>query len=181
LNPLRIGRNVVGFVAGPVAELISPAVKGTLALRALGLAKIPLIFFVSPSVVEDSETGCVIRIPLNRRTRNHLGAMYFAALCMGADLAGGFSAWRRIEEANRRLRGKRKLALIFTDFSAEFLKRAEGDVLFSCQKGPEIRELVEKVVQTGERQEVTLPIIATVPEKLGNEPVARFKITLSVK
>ncbi len=78
-------------------------------------------------------------------------------------------------------RRKLKISLIFKDFQAEFLKRAEGDTHFTCWDGKAIQEGLDKAASTGERQNVTLPIIATVPSKTGAEPVARFVLTLSLK
>jgi hypothetical protein len=40
---------------------------------------------------------------------------------------------------------------------------------------------VQKVITSKDRVNLEVPVIATVPEKLGNEPVAEFKITLSMK
>ena len=41
-------------------------------LRWFGLARVPLIGWVRARIVELGERRCVIRIPLTRRTRNHL-------------------------------------------------------------------------------------------------------------
>jgi hypothetical protein len=71
--------------------------------------------------------------------------------------------------------------LIFKDFHAEFLKRPEGDVHFSCEEGREINDLVAKARKSGERESLPVHITARVPSKLGEEPVARFILTLSVK
>ena len=49
----------------------------TVRLRLWTLANIPLLFFLRPSVVEASPQRTVVRIPLPRRSRNHLGSMYF--------------------------------------------------------------------------------------------------------
>ncbi|HUP57332.1 MAG TPA: DUF4442 domain-containing protein [Bdellovibrionota bacterium] len=141
----------------------------------MSLAKIPLLFFTAPSVVEVSERRAEIRIPLNWRTKNHLGCMYFGALAVGADCAGGLIAWNLIETSGE------KMSLIFKDFKAEFLKRAEGDVHFSCEQGKEIRELIAQAVLSGERESFPVHVTARVPSKLGNEPVAEFILTLSVK
>ena len=46
--------------------------------------------------------------------------------------------------------------------------------------GMEIAELVAKAVASDERVEQQLEVIANVPS-LGDEPVARFKLTLSLK
>ena len=147
----------------------------TMRLRLWTLTKIPLLFFLRPSVVTVTERATVIRIPLTRRSRNHLGSMYFGALCAGADLAGALTAMRRIEASGRRI------SLIFKDVKAQFLKRAEGDVLFSCEDGQAVAALVARAIQSGEREEVPVRVVATVPDKLGAEPVADFVLTLSLK
>lgn len=147
----------------------------TTKLRLWTLAKIPLLFFLRPSVVEAGEGRTVIRIPLSRRSRNHLGSMYFGALCAGADLAGALTAMRRIDASGRRI------SLIFKDVKAQFFKRAEGDVLFSCEDGDAVAGLVRRAVESGEREELPVRIVATVPDKLGPEPVAEFVLTLSLK
>jgi acyl-coenzyme A thioesterase PaaI-like protein len=147
----------------------------TTRLRLWALTKIPLLFFLRPSVVEAREGRTVIRIPLSRRSRNHLGSMYFGALCAGADLAGALTAMRRIEASGRRI------SLIFKDLKAQFFKRAEGDVQFCCEDGEAIAGLVRRAIESGEREELPVRIVATVPDKLGPEPVAEFVLTLSLK
>ncbi len=152
-----------------------PLVSETTRLRLWTFAKIPLLFFLRPSVIEASEQRTVIRIPLSRRSRNHLGSMYFGALCAGADLAAALTAMRRIDASGRRV------SLIFKDVTARFHRRAEGDVLFSCEEGEAVTELVRRAIESGEREELPVGVVATVPAKLGDEPVARFVLTLSVK
>lgn len=148
--------------------------KDTLFVRFFGLTKVPLIFFVSPSVVRLDDEQCVIKIPLNRRTKNHLNSMYFGVLATGADLAGGLIAMKEISNS------KRKVALSFKDFHAEFLKRAHGDVHFICTQIPEIKKFVADVIESGERMNFPVYIEAIVPKE-GLEPVAKFTLTLSLK
>ena len=64
---------------------------------------------------------------------------------------------------------------------AEFLKRAEGDVHFTNEDGPAVMQLIERALASGERENATVHVVATVPKKLGDEPVARFEMTLSIK
>lgn len=146
----------------------------TLFVRFFGLTKVPLIFFVSPSVVRLDDQECIVKIPLNRRTKNHLNSMYFGVLATGADLAGGLVAMKEITES------KKKVALSFKDFHAEFLKRAEGDVHFVCTQIPEIKKFVAEVIASGERMNFPVNIEAIVPSE-GPAPVARFVLTLSLK
>ncbi len=90
------------------------------------------------------------------------------------DVTGGFLAMDPIKESGRQIQ------LIFKDFKADFLKRPEGDVHFYCNDGLAIRELVEKTVETGERQNYKMNIEAVVPS-LSLDVVARFELTLSLK
>ena len=149
--------------------------RDTLFLRSFGFLKIPLLYACRPSVLELNEERAVVRIRLNRTTRNHLRSMYFGTLAIGADCAGGIIAAKMIDDA------RANVSLVFKDFTAEFLKRPEGDVHFTCTEGRAIADLVRKTLETGERQNLPVHVLATVPSKLGDEPVARFTLTLSLK
>ncbi len=157
-----------------LSKLFTEKTRETLALRWFGLTRIPLLFYVGVSVAELSPERMVIRIPLKRRTKNHLGSMYFGVLCVGADCAPGAFAMYLIRQQPERI------AMVFKDFQAEFLKRAEGDVHFICDQGKEVTELVALAAASSERVERQIDVIATVPT-LSDEPVARFKLTLSLK
>ncbi|MGE0614049.1 MAG: DUF4442 domain-containing protein [Bacteriovoracia bacterium] len=149
-------------------------------LRAIGFAKIPLLGLCSPRVRELNERRCVVSIPLRRMTKNHLGSMYFGALSIGADCAGGMIAVEQIQKKFGR-GGMKKVALVFKDFQAEFHKRAEGEVHFTCEDGELISRMLEETLRTGERVTEGVQVIATVPRLSGNEPVATFKLGLSLK
>ncbi len=147
----------------------------TALVRLLGL-RIPMILFAGPRVLSLDEAGCEVEIPLGWRTRNRLiGAMYFGVLCVGADLAGGLPAARIM------LARHPGMKLVFADMKAEFLKRADGDVVFRNRDGPRIVEAVARAAATGERVTIPLAVVATVPSRYGDEPVARFTMGLSLK
>ncbi len=147
----------------------------TLFVQLFGFLKVPLIFWVSPSVIKMDDNECIIKIPLNRRTKNHLNSMYFGVLCTGADIAGGLVAMNEITAS------KKKVALSFKDFKAEFLKRAEGDVHFIVTQIPEIKQFVGEVIKSGERMNYNVQIKAVVPKINPDEVVANFSLTLSLK
>src|SRR5258708_499135 len=111
------------------SRALSPMAKETLLQRSFAWRKIPYIYCIKPSVVEMTGDRCVLKVPFLRRNRNHLGSMYFGVRCTGADCSGGLFAMRLIAA------GGGKVSLIFKDFRAEFLKRAEGDVHFTCLDG----------------------------------------------
>jgi hypothetical protein len=122
-----------------------------------------------------TEEKVVLMMSLDRRTRNHVRSMYIGAMVVGVDMVTGFTAMVRIRES------KQKVIPIFKDLTANFLKRAEGDVYFICREGKTITDAVEKTITTGERVNIPVQVTATVPNKFGDEPVAEFTITLSVK
>jgi hypothetical protein len=148
----------------------------TTMVRFWALQNVFFLWLASPKVVELTDDRCVIGIRLNWRTRRRdIRAMYLGTLCMGADVAAGLIAFKLVRER------KAKVSFIFKDIKGEFLKRAEGDVLFTNEDGHIVQDLVRRTTETGERVEGTVHVVATVPSKLGNEPVARFELTLSLK
>ena len=149
--------------------------KATAGVRLWALRNVFLLYFTKPSVLEVNERRCEVRIPLNWRTSNHLKSMYFGALCIGADIAGGLIAFHLMRQL------KAQVSFVFKDVKAEFLKRPEADVHFTCEDGPVIQELMRRTIESGERQEAIVHVVATVPKKLGDEPVAKFELTLSLK
>jgi acyl-coenzyme A thioesterase PaaI-like protein len=150
--------------------------KETLLLRAFAFHKIPLLFMAGPSVVQIDDESCIISLPFQRRNKNHLGSMYFGALCIGADIAGGIMAARLLKKVK-----KGKGSLIFKDMQANFLKRAEGTTYFRCVDGARIAEAVKKAEESLERVDLPVKIIATVPSQFEDSPVAEFTLTLSLK
>lgn len=158
---------------------MSPALerlKQTVGMRLFGWLKIPLLASVRPSVVELSETRCVVRVPLRRWTRNHLGSMYFGALAIGADCAGGLLAMDQIRRSGQ------KVSLVFKAFQATFLKRPEADVYFICEDGEAIRDQVTRALASEERITEPMAIRAAIKAADGSfEPVAEFVLELSLK
>jgi len=154
---------------------IPEKLRNTAYLRTFALLRIPMMFYVAPTVLESSLERCQVVIKLNRRTKNHLGSMYFGVLAIGADCAGGLIAMRAIEE------GGHDVSLVFKDFKADFLKRPESDVVFTCKDGRLIQDMIRETLETGERVSRPIRVTGTCPDKFGDEPVAEFILTLSLK
>ena len=87
--------------------------RDTAMIRMFGMLKVPMLFWIRPSVIELSDERCEIKIPLSRRTKNHLNSMYFGVLACGADCAGGLSAMKQI------LQSDQKVSLAFKEFDAK--------------------------------------------------------------
>jgi hypothetical protein len=150
-------------------------VKYTFFIRSWGFLKVPMIAWLRPVVAEFSEESVVIDIPLFRRSKNHLNSLYFGALCVGADIAGGLLAMHAIEK------NKLPINLVFSDLSVKFLKRATSKTRFTCNDGQKIRELIQSAMAGNERVSSTVTIMATCPDVSINEAVAEFHLTISMK
>ena len=155
--------------------MLSEIQKANLRFKLVGLFQIRMIGFVGARLVEYSDEKTVVRIPLNRKTRNHLNSMYFGALATGADVTGAWIAFDYL------YRTKKNVSVVFKNLNAEFLKRADGDVFFTCTDGPKVLSAFNETIADGERKNVAVNVDATVPSKHGDEPVARFQLVISMR
>jgi hypothetical protein len=137
--------------------------------------KVAMIGYARPRLLILNEHTIVIRIPLTRRTRNHLNSMYFGALAVGADLAGGFHGFYHAGLANC------SVSLAFKSFQAQFLRRPEADVYFVCNQGDVVKAMIAESKTTGKRINKSIVIKAYTHYPDQPEEVADFILELSIK
>jgi hypothetical protein len=165
---LQTGTTRTGFNMGSLRKI-------NWFLKAFGLFKVPLIAYVNPKVTHFDDQSVVVKIKLKRRSKNHLGSMYFGALAIGADVAGGISAVIFAESLNQ------KISLAFKSVKGEFIKRPEDDVVFTCADGEVIQAMIKKSIAQQERINEMVTIIATCPTQFDQDPVAIFQLELSIR
>lgn len=154
-----------------MTQKVPKPLKSTVIMRAFGFFKVPLLFACSPRVVELNEHTCCVEIPFRKIVKNHLGSVYFGALAIGADTCVGMLAMDHISNSGK------NVSLVFKDFKAQFLKRAEGPTLFICEQGQAVAELLAETINTKQRQHRTILAYAMT----NGEKVAEFELTLSLK
>jgi acyl-coenzyme A thioesterase PaaI-like protein len=137
--------------------------------------KVPMIGYLKPRLLKLTDTDIVICLPLNRRSRNHLDSMYFGALAVGADLAGGLHGFYH---ANQK---QCNVSLAFKSFQARFLRRPESDVYFVCTEGALVSAMIEETKTTKERITKPIHIKAYTDYPALSEAAAEFILELSVK
>ena len=136
---------------------------------------IPLIGFCAPKIVRMDSTTLEVTMPHSWRTKNHLGSIYFGALAIGADLAGAFLVFSKAKA-----RGV-NANFAFKDVQGQFLKRPEATVHFTSHDGAVIDKMIDQSLATGERINQPVSVVVTCPSRYGDEPMATFTLTLSVK
>ena len=130
-----------------------------------------MIAYCKPKILQSTHDLIKIKIPLKRRTKNHLNSMYFGALSVGADFAAGLLVLNILKKHNS------KAKLIFKDFQADFTKRAMLDVIFTCNDSKVIENSVLENLKTKRRVNFKVKVNAF----CNNEVIASFVLTTSIK
>jgi len=148
--------------------------KANLLLKVGTFLKIPLLFSAGPKILEMTDKRCVLRLKLRRKTKNHLGSMYFGALNMGGEAAAGFIIIHNSRTIDP------KVSLIVKDFRADYIKKATSDVYFVCDDIPQINEAFMEVSKNTGKKAFPVTIKAHILEDSQEIPVAEFNITMSL-
>lgn len=138
----------------------------------LGFMKIPMIRYTRPKLLAIDDNTVRVKIKLRRRTKNHLSSMYFGALSVGADIAGGIQVFYFSKKMDR------KVSFAFKGMNAQFLKRAESDIVFESNEGPKIQKAMEKSLIEGSRINDSIMVEA---KNDAGEIVATFEMIVSVR
>ena len=138
----------------------------------LGFMKIPMIRYTKPKLLAIDDNTVRVKIKLRRRTKNHLSSMYFGALSVGADIAGGIQVFYFSKKMDH------KVSFAFKGMNAQFLKRAESDIVFESNEGQKILKAMEKSLKEGSRINDSIMVEA---KNDSGEIVATFEMIVSVR
>lgn len=134
------------------------------------LAKLPSAVFWRFRIKSLSVEKCEVTIPYFWRSQNPFKSIYFAALAGAAELSTGALC-------QLALAGKGKFSMLVVDFRAEYFKKANEKITFTCNQGLELFELIDCMDVNGTAQ---LTMISS-GKNPAREEVARFYVTWSFK
>jgi len=134
------------------------------------LAKLPTAIFWRLRIKTLSLEKCQVTIPYFWRSQNPFKSIYFAAMAGAAELSTG--ALCQLAMAD-----KGKFSMLVVDFRAQYSKKANQKITFTCDQGLELNEIIDslKPNQTDQLKMVSVGI-----NEDGDE-VARFFVTWSFK
>jgi len=132
--------------------------------------KLPSVLFWKIRMQKLDDTSCEVQIPYAWRTQNPFKSIYFAALAGAAELSTGALG-------QMALAGRGAFSMLVVDFKAEYSKKANTRITFSCLQGKEVFDLIDSL-QAGESKALTL---VSIGKNTQEEEVARFYITWSFK
>ena len=143
-------------------------------LLLFGVFKVALIGILRPRIIELNDTSIRVAMKKSRISRNHLGSIYLGSLCVGADVAAGFHAFYFARRENL------TISLAFAGMKANFLRRADGNVIFESTSGELVMKKLQESASSGERETFSVPV-HVYSEKDAAEQIAEFEMDLSVK
>ncbi|WMX12042.1 MULTISPECIES: DUF4442 domain-containing protein [unclassified Aureispira] len=139
------------------------------------LAKLPAAFFMGVKVQSVSPQEAKVTVPYSWRSQNPFKSTYFAAQAAAAEMSTGVLAMLALQ-------GRGKISMLITKMEATYGKKAVSTATFTCKEGDKIIAAVQKAIETGEGQEVSILTIGTQIDKNGQEvEVSRFTFTWSFK
>lgn len=134
------------------------------------LVKLPSAIFWRLKIKTLSTQKCEVTIPFFWRSQNPFKSIYFAALAGAAELSTGALC-------QLALAGRGNFSMLVVDFRAEYSKKANTKITFSCEQGEELFDLIYQM-QVGQAAQLTM--ISTGKNTAG-ETVAKFFVTWSFK
>ncbi len=137
----------------------------------IGMLKmLPSAFFWGFKVEALDEKHCEVSLPYSWNTKNPFQSIYFAALAGAAELSTG--ALCQLAMADRG-----KFSMLVVDFRAEYTKKANQKIRFTCQQGEEVANLLDRLKED-QSERLTMLAVGHNPQ---GEEVARFFVTWSFK
>ncbi|AMQ57170.1 DUF4442 domain-containing protein [Algoriphagus sanaruensis] len=134
------------------------------------LAKLPSAVFWRLRIKTLTEDRCEVSIPYFWRSQNPFKSIYFAALAGAAELSTGALC-------QMALAGKGAFSMLVVDFRAQYSKKANTKITFTCDQGNELFELIDSL-KPGESNQLTM---ISIGRNTSGEEVARFFVTWSFK
>lgn len=165
--------SILSSAPRPASARALPDLRNPWTMRWFTLLRLPSLAFWGVRVLAlDAEQAQTV-IRYGWRTQNPFRSLYFAALAGAAELSTGVLGLAIIQQQGQ------SVSMLITGVEGQFLKKATGRIVFTCQQGQAMAAVVERAIATGEPQ--TFQALSTgIQENTGQE-VARFAFTWSFK
>lgn len=119
----------------------------------------------------DSEKS-QIAVKLGWLNQNPFKSMFWAVQGMAAELSTGILCMDKIKNSNE------KISMLVVGMNANFTKKAVGKIIFTCDQGRELDEILSKAIETKEAQTLQMRSIGI--DENGDQ-VSEFFFTWSFK
>ena len=134
--------------------------------------KIPISWIAGVRLKEMNDEICITKVKFGWLNQNPFNSMFWAVQGMAAEFSTGFLCAEKIRKSGK------KISILVVHNQAEFTKKAVGRVTFSCLQGKELDAVLQKAIETGEGQ--TLTMFSEGKDQKG-DLVSKFAFTWSFK
>ena len=136
------------------------------------LKSLPLAFIAGIRVKGLTNEKAVTTVRYGWLTQNPFRSMYFACQAMAAEMCSGMLAFGQVYKRNP------KISMLVVKMEVNFIKKATGTILFTCEDGALIQAAINESIETGEGKTI---VCLSKGKNSANETVAEFLITWSFK
>ncbi len=136
------------------------------------LSKLPSAFFSGVRVVDADENKCSVKVPYKWFSQNPFKSSYFACLSMAAEMSTGLLCLMHLHKRQP------AVSMLVVKIEGNFMKKATGITVFTCEDGLAIKKTIEDAVFSNEGKIITS---RSYGRNAAGEVVAEFAITWSFK
>ncbi|NJL75737.1 MAG: DUF4442 domain-containing protein [Saprospiraceae bacterium] len=133
--------------------------------------KLPGAMFFGIRVKILTPANAAVTLPYRWSTKNPFRSIYFAAQCAAGELATGILVMLALQ-------GRASASILVSQVRAEFTKKANSLITFTCHQGQEVIETVEKVIAMDDAQTITMMAVGNNDK---GEEVSKIYITWTIK
>jgi len=134
--------------------------------------KLPSAYITGVRTKYLNDDKCIVSVKHRWINQNPFKSLFWAVQGMAAELTTGALIIKKINETDK------DLAMLLVKNNASYSKKATGRINFECNEGKLIDGVIEKAIESGEGQTVTLNVIG---RNSDNIEVSRFSFTWSMK
>lgn len=115
-------------------------------ITAFTFFKLPSVYWLGVRVTSISEKECTVAVKHRWISQNPFKSLFWAVQGMAAELSTGAMVMSCIHDS------KLPIAMLVANNKANFSKKATGRITFTCNDGLNIKEAIQKAIETKEGQ-----------------------------
>jgi hypothetical protein len=156
----------------PNFNLFSRLISNPISFRFFLFQKLPAAFFAGLRIQHFDANSCTVKIKYSWFSKNPFKSIYFAVEAMAAEMCSGMLAFGQVYQRNP------KISMLVVKMEVNFIKKATGTILFTCEDGAAIQAAINESIASGEGRTL---VCVSKGKNSANETVAEFFITWSFK
>lgn len=110
------------------------------------LFKLPIAKIAGLKLHHFDKNKAQISVRYGWLNQNPFKSMFWAVQGMAAELSTGTLCINKIQKSGK------KISMLVVGLEANFTKKAVGKIIFTCEQGKELDEILQKAIETGEGQ-----------------------------